>query len=197
MLERPVVLLDPCVISLVFSSCVVLFLVVVSRGCCSSLWCWSLLQFALSGNELLGLFCRCVSVCFVSRPVQVAVSSTLWEWRALSSPQIWGFIVVSLHAFEPNFCCTIFFVDGFSCSSNLSLSRLLWFVDFRRSGVDWWIGDTLVSAMFASNRWTIVVRGPYPAILYEASLPFSKILSIVSSKTVGNPETGISKCLRY
>ena len=54
-----------------------------------------------------------------------------------------------------------------------------------------------MSATFASNRRTIVVRGPFPAILYEASLPFSKILSIVSYKTVGNPETGILKCLRY
>ena len=44
---------------------------------------------------------------------------------------------------------------------------------------------------FASNRRTIVVLGPFPSILYEASLDSSKMLLIVCSKIFGSPKDGI------
>ena len=70
------------------------------------------------------------------------------------------------------FSCPLFSADKFLCCSILSLSLLNSTGDFRRyqfRGVDRCIGDTLASAMHSSNRRTIVVRGPFPAILYEDS----------------------------
>ena len=68
----------------------------------------------------------------------------------------------------------------------LLVDELRWLL-FLFPSLYWWISDTLVPAILASNRRTSVVRSPFPAILYEASLPFSKLLSIVSSKILGSP----------
>ena len=60
--------------------------------------------------------------------------------------------------------------------------QLAWRLPTIVLGFDWCSGDTLVSAMHASNLRTMVVHGPFPAILYEASCESCKMLLNVSSK---------------
>ena len=49
--------------------------------------------------------------------------------------------------------------------------------------------------MHASNLRTIVVRGPFPAILYEASCESCKMLLSVSSKVFSSPYPDILTCI--
>ena len=174
--ERFVVLLDPYLIILVSSSSMVLLLVVESKDCCSSLWCWSVLQFALSGTNCWD----CTLAVF-----RFVLSQARWSYLCQTHFKSEG--RCRLHRSEDSLPFPCLYLSR-SSAVQFSLSMGFYVVpvfpylvspDMSTSdgGVNYNRWHT-----FASNLRTIVVCGSFPAILYDASLPLSKILTIVSSK---------------